>query len=411
MKFLKVITLTVTVLFLVPNFAQQVDAGNGHSIVLEKDNTVWTAGRNDHGQLGTGDYVNKDERQNTGLSNIEVIARGYDHSMAIDEAGALWVWGNNRFGQLGVGHKSDVLKPLKSTVPQKFAQCEGGYDHSVFLDRKGCVWASGLNEHGELGNLNFQNSNVMVAVRLEKGEQLQNIAQIVSVGYHTMALDSNGTIFSWGANYYGELGHFKVNLQPFAAKVEGLKNIHSIAVGWSHSVALNKNGEVYTWGANAATYPAESGYKTEFYDHIIQVKDLPKISQIACGSWHSLALDYKGKVWSWGKNTYGMLGNGTTTNEEFPIQMVGIEKAESIGGGCFQSMVVDSSGNIFTCGDNGFGQLGLANDDRKLAPVQMASVLNKSSFGTPIIAALVLFFLSVLFLLVWRKQGGKQNLH
>lgn len=104
---------------------------------------------------------------------------------------------------------------------------------------------------------------------------------------------------------------------------------------------------------------------------------------------------------------YGMLGNGTTESEEFPIQMVGIEKAETIGGGCFQSMVVDSSGNIYTCGDNAFGQLGLANDDRQLSPVQMASIVDGGSFGTPIIAALVLFFLTVLFLLVWRKEGRK----
>ncbi|MFT5822727.1 MAG: alpha-tubulin suppressor-like RCC1 family protein [Crocinitomix sp.] len=407
MKFIKAITCITSLLFLMPNFAQQVDAGNGHSIVLEKDKTVWTTGRNDHGQLGTGDYLNKDERQNTGLSNIAVIARGYDHSMAIDEAGALWVWGNNLFGQLAVGHNSDVLKPLKSNVLHEFAQCEGGKDHSIFLDKEGRVWASGLNQHGELGNLNLDDSNVMVAVRLEKGEQLSNIAQIVSVGFHSMALDSNGFIYSWGANYYGELGHFNVDVQPFADKVEGLQDIHSIAVGWSHSIALNENGDVFTWGANAATYGAETGRKTEFYDTIIQLTGLPKISSIACGSWHSLALDNEGKVWSWGRNMYGMLGNGTTVSEEFPIQMIGIEKAESIGGGCFQSMVVDSSGNIFTCGDNVFGQLGLANDDRQLAPVQMASVLSNSSFGTPVIVALVLFFMSVLFLLVWRKQGQK----
>lgn len=404
MKFLKELILFTLLFALTSNFAQQVDAGNGHSIVLETDKSVWTTGRNDHGQLGTGNYLNKDVLQNTGLTNIDVIARGYDHSMAIDEEGTLWIWGNNRFGQLGIGHTSDVLKPLKNSAPQKFAQCEGGYDHSIFLDKKGLVWASGHNEFGELGNLNLINSNVLVAVREENGKQLGNIEQIVSVGYHTLALDSTGSIFSWGANYYGELGHFNYDIQPFAAKVESLQHITSIAVGWSHSVALNEKGEVFVWGAKASTYAGETETKTAFYDHIIQFTDLPKIERIACGSWHSLALDFEGKVWTWGKNKYGMLGNGTTKNEEFPIQMVGVDKAASIGGGCFQSMVVDSAGNIFTCGDNAFGQLGIANDDRKLSPVQMASVINGESFSTSIIAVIVLFFMVVLFLLVWKKQ-------
>lgn len=411
MRIFRRLTLLMLLVMNAPNFAQTVDAGNGHALVLEKDKTVWTVGRNDHGQLGTGNYLNKNVRFNTGLSNIKVISRGYDHSMAIDREGYLWVWGNNRFGQLGIGHHSDVLKPLKNNVSQKFAQCEGGYDHSVFLDRKGRVWASGLNEHGELGNLNNENSTVMVSVCVENGDHLRNIAQIVSVGYHTLALDSNGFIYSWGANYYGELGHFNIDVQAYAAKVEGIQNVHSIAAGWSHSVALNENGEVFTWGANASTYQGggNTKAKTEYYNHIIQVSDLPKISSIACGSWHSMALDYEGKVWTWGKNKYGMLGNGTTVNEEFPVQMKGIENAQSIGGGCFQSIVVDSLGNILTCGDNSFGQLGIANDNRKLAPVQMASIFSETSFSTSVMLAFGLFLVAVFFLFNWKKQRRKKK--
>lgn len=402
---MKIFFLSCVAVFFTGNVsAQMVDAGNGHSLILKDDQTVWTVGRNDHGQLGTGNYENKSEAYNTGLVNIRVISRGYDHSMAINESGDLFLWGNNRFGQLGNENLEDVLLPTHYKTNLKFSECEGGYDHSLLLDVEGKVWAMGYNEHGELGNHTLDNSAQLEPVRLESGNQLSNIQKMVTVGSHSLVLDSAGFIFSWGPNYYGELGHFKCKEQTYAAKIDGIDKMVDIAVGWGHSIALNRVGEVFAWGAKPETHNLGDNNTRQFYNEVEQITDLPVITKIACGSWHSLAIDATGKVWTWGSNTYGMLGAGNYERQFKPVQMLGVEKAEHIGGGCFQSMVMDSSGSIYTCGDNGFGQLGIASNARKHKAVLMqldSANRNKPLWISAVLVLLILIFTG--FLMFFRQ--------
>lgn len=177
-------------------FSQIVDAGNGHTLILDNEE-VWCVGRNDHGQLGTGNYEGKDIPVNTGFKDIVTISRGYDHSMAINESSELFVWGNNRFGQLGISNdNNDILSPIKLQTNIRFSQCEGGYDHSIFLDIRGKVWSTGFNENGELGNMNWDDTQELVPVLNSDSVQLSNISGISSVGSHTLALDSNGHVYS-----------------------------------------------------------------------------------------------------------------------------------------------------------------------------------------------------------------------
>lgn len=187
-----------------------------------------------------------------------------------------------------------------------------------------------------------------------------------------------------------------------------MANITAIAAGWGHSVALNEQDEVFVWGAKPSTYELDySGKSTKFYDRITKKEGLKPISKIACGSWHVMAIDFEGKVWSWGWNDYGMLGNGTKSHSDKPVCMDMSTSACSIGGGCFQSLIIDSSGSIYSCGDNNFGQLGLANQARQTRPQKMildiygnqstnkiASPLNLTNvfFGLVIVLALILYF-------------------
>lgn len=359
----------ICLLFIQSSFAQEVDGGNGHTIVLDAKGKVWCVGRNDHGQIGTGNYDNQIEPFCVNLKDVRTIGRGYDHTLAIDSAGVLWGWGNNRFGQLGLSNKKDYLIPVVINEELVFKACEGGYDHSIFLDEEGMVWAAGFNEQGELGRLNKENSHELQPVLNEKGIPLEGVVQIASVGSHALALNTKGYVYAWGVNHFGELGHFEKSIQPYAQKIEGLTGITSVAAGWGHSVALDSTGKVFVWGADPASYVLpNSGEKTNFYKGVTRMTDLPKIKKIACGSWHVLVLDELGYVWTWGKNKYGMLGNGSDKNSQKPVEMMQVDQVCEIGGGCFQSIVLDSSGLLHSSGDNLFGQLGLGNTERQLMP-------------------------------------------
>jgi alpha-tubulin suppressor-like RCC1 family protein len=125
--------------------------------------------------------------------------------------------------------------PVNYNTPQclstffEYTALEGGHWHTVGIRKDSTVWSWGHNFYGELGNGNrehFQNQ-----VITNEKTALKNIVKIVSVGYHTLALNSSGYVYSWGSNDFGELGHFGKAIQPFAKKINGLSNIVSVAVG------------------------------------------------------------------------------------------------------------------------------------------------------------------------------------
>lgn len=97
------------------------------------------------------------------------------------------------------------------------------------------------------------------------------------------------------------------------------------------------------------------------------IDNIPKAKKVACGSWHSLMIDENDKVWCWGRNKNGMLGDNSITDSNVPIQLE-IENILDIGAGCFQSMAIDKDDNILVWGSNWNGQLGIGNSNMQLTP-------------------------------------------
>lgn len=369
--------------------AQHIDAGNGHALVLDTLGQVWTVGRNNYGQLGNGSLENSPKPIAVrGLPRIRSISRGYDHSLAIDEQGRLYAWGRNNYGQLGINSPGDQWRPVLSNTPLRFKAIEGGYWHSVAIDLEGKVWAWGHNLYAELGNGTREHSLFPAEVRMEENnviKHLNDVIEIASVGYHTLALRSDGSVYSWGSNSLLELGRAGEEFQPVARRVEGIPPMQSVAVGWHHSVALSRTGQIWVWGSDPAFQFNEATLK--HYTKPIAFKGLPRIVRIACGSWHSLAIDEHGEVWSWGKNHFGMLGVNDTISRSRPVRIPGLTNIVDIGGGCFQSLARDEHGNLFTFGDNPSGQLGRGNFERCYTPEKMNFDLSETKMQPLFIAA------------------------
>jgi alpha-tubulin suppressor-like RCC1 family protein len=360
------------------SFGQIVDGGNGHALILDKKGNVWTIGRNNYGQLGHGTLINADlPKKIKSIKNIIAISRGYDHSIALNKNGELYLWGRNNYGQLGSASINDQLEPQKLPNHKNFIAVEGGYWHTVALKKEGTVWSWGHNFYAELGNGTREHSPwpVIVLQKINNDVSiLNNVVSIASVGYHTLALKDDGTVWGWGGNSFNELGKKGEEFQQYAIKVEGIPKVKEIAVGWHHSVALDVDGNLWIWGSDPAYQFKEETRK--HYDHPIQLEGLPKFIKVACGSWHSLAIDEENNVWAWGKNHFGMLGTGDTISHSEPILNAFLKNIVDIGGGCFQSIAVDNEGKIFTFGDNPSGQLGIGNFTRCFSPKVMALDMN-----------------------------------
>ncbi|MBK6775780.1 MAG: hypothetical protein IPG74_08020 [Flavobacteriales bacterium] len=360
------------------SFGQQVDAGNGHALILDEHGVAWAVGRNDHGQLGDSTFSNRNAPiRISGLPPLRSLARGYDHSIGLDSAGRIWTWGNNSYGQLARRERADGPVPAMVEGHRGFKQVAGGHWHSIALKEDGTVWSWGHNYFGDLGSGDREHRSHPVPVVIESATRvyepvrlLKGIVSIATVGYHGLALDKNGQVWAWGPNDYGQLGTGEGGVRTFAAHVPGMSRIAAIAVGWHHSMALDSGGVIWAWGSDPATQHHET--IGTFRTTPSRVEDLPGIETVVCGSWHTLALDSSGGLWAWGKNHFGMLGTGDTISRSLPVQVDSIPKGCRIGAGCFQSLVVDSTGTIWTFGDNPSGQLGFgAGPGRSLVPVRM----------------------------------------
>jgi len=148
---------------------------------------------------------------------------------------------------------------------------------------------------------------------------------ITAGGYHTCALSSTGAVQCWGENAHGELGSGTSTNASTPVTVSGLSSrVLSIAAGKSHSCALASAGAMQCWGDNQFGQLGD-GRKDTFSRTPVMVSGLSSgVVAVAAGAYHTCARTSAGAVQCWGENTYGALGDGTTTNSSRPVAVVGL---------------------------------------------------------------------------------------
>jgi alpha-tubulin suppressor-like RCC1 family protein len=282
--------------------------------------TAW--GNNESGQLGNNSTTSSPvpvQVSNLSASEVKQVSAGW-HSMALKNDGTVWAWGNNWFGALG----ND--SPAKSYVPIQVVDSNGtplsgvtsisAGISSLALKSDGTVWAWGDNFRGQLGDGTYTSSPVPVQVMDSNGTPLSGVKAIAAGQWHSLALKSNGTVWAWGDNWFGQLGN-KSNTTPHVAvQVSNLKRVKAISGGEAHNLALEKTKKgniVMAWGYNR--YGQLGNDSTQLSPVPVRVSNLKGATAIFSGSTanHSLALKSNGTVWAWGDNRYGQLGNGTTS--------------------------------------------------------------------------------------------------
>ena len=141
-----------------------IAAGGGHTVALKLDGTLWAWGDNVAGELGDGTNVNKATltQESTGATNWTAIAVSNDHTVALKSDGTLWAWGDNYWGQLGDGtdHNKRNTPTQESTASTNWSAIATSGDHTVALKSDGTLWAWGLNHWGQLGDGTNNNKNI-----------------------------------------------------------------------------------------------------------------------------------------------------------------------------------------------------------------------------------------------------------
>jgi alpha-tubulin suppressor-like RCC1 family protein len=242
----------------------------------------------------------------------------------------------------------------------------GGGSHTIELKSDGTVWIWGSNQFGQLGDGTTIDSPAPIQVI-----GLTDVTAIAAGGSHTIALKTDGTVWSWGDNRAGQLGvitteacsGYSTPCSSTPVKVIGLTDIIAIAAGGSHTVALKSDGTVWAWGRNnsgqlGATVSEICGYGYSCSTTPVQVSGLTDVTTIAGGGFHTIALKADGTVWAWGANRYGQLGDGTTIDSTTPMQVRGLTDVTAVAGGLYHTIVLKTDGTVWAWGWNSSGQLG-----------------------------------------------------
>ncbi|HRG59250.1 MAG TPA: T9SS type A sorting domain-containing protein [Bacteroidia bacterium] len=337
--------------------SHSIAAGWSHSLYLcNNGSTINAWGADTCGQLGNGVIdlnPHPTPNQVNGIANVKSIRAGYQHCLALKPDSTVWTWGSNVWGQLGDGTNITNTSPVQVLGLNQVIAISGGQAgfHSLALNADGTVWTWGKNTEGQLGNGTLINSNVPVQV-----SNLTNIIAIAGGEYHSLALRADGTVWAWGRNSNGQLGDSTTTNSSIPVKVKHLSNITDIKGGRYFSFALKGDSTVWSWGQNADGQLGD-GTTTQKLTPV-QVVGLNEVTAIAGSAFHALALKSDGSIRAWGRGVDGQLGDGLQTASSIPVQVLGINNAVEIVSGTNYSFALTATDSIYAWGRNIYGQLG-----------------------------------------------------
>ena len=214
---------------------------------------------------------------------------------------------------------------------------------------------------------------------------LTSVTKIASDHGQLFAQKSDGTVWAWGSNLFGELGDDTTTDRATPVQVHGINGIgflsgvsEVIGCGY-HSIALKDDGTVLSWGLNLNGELGVGSTSPSFVSHPVQVAGLSGITALATNgsAAHSLALKSDGTVWAWGSNSDGQLGDGTTADRASAVQVKGpdgigfLQDVVAIAAGYHFSLALKSDGSLWGWGDNDVYELGDGTWIDRLTPVRV----------------------------------------
>lgn len=300
-----------------------VAADRTMTMALKSDGTVWTWGLNNEGQLGDGSNVKREvPGQVIGLTDVIAIATGWSTGIALKSDGTVWSWGENEYGAVGDGTTDDRFVPDQVVGLTDIVAISAKRSHILALKSDGTLWAWGHNRHGQHGNGTATgDANSPGPVPVQVSELTDPDAAIAAGYWHSMALKSDGTFWTWGRNEASELCDGTSINKSIPGKTTGVADLIAVDGGEGYTILLKRNGTVWMCGNNSSGLLG-TGEPKALISTPAQVSDLYDVVAITSGRYFSVVLKRDGTIWTWGYNNKGQLGDGTTNHRDAPVPVL-----------------------------------------------------------------------------------------
>ncbi|MFY0630006.1 MAG: T9SS type A sorting domain-containing protein [Flavobacteriaceae bacterium] len=357
-KCLRLFIFLTIILFgtnIMPQSSDIISTGQYHSLSIHTDGTLWGWGSNEEGQLGLGSIISSDNPSQVGTeNNWSLVSTGANYTLIIKTDGTLWAMGSNDFGELGDGTNSSKDTPIQIGSDNNWKSVSCGEHHTIATKTDGTLWTWGRNNWGQLGLGNTTNIN--------SPDQLGNDTDWVSIttsSESSFAIKTDGTLWSWGRNSFdnGVLGYSSgsdvVNNPQQVGNENDWKHIEA---GFTHALAIKTNGTLWAWGRNSF---GQIGNSTYTYQKLpIQIGTDTDWNKVRCGYMHSFAIKNDGTLWDWGNNAYGQSNPDNTDNSNTPQLFNSDTNWLTVSGGETHSISKKTDNTLRTWGNNYNSQLG-----------------------------------------------------
>ena len=329
----------------------------------------WGAGGN--GQIGDNDRTDySSPKQITGTTWVGVRQAAMTYRMAVKTDGTLWTWGGATNGRLGHNTNISYSSPTQigSGTDWSFQpdQSAIGARNGAAIKTDGTLWSWGLNAQGQIGNnTRFTPGNMGYSSPVQVPGTTWSKIKIGDA--YMIALKTNGTMWTWGSNSYGQLGIGNKTYQSSPIQIPGTS--WSKITGCGNLAAIRTDGTLWCWGVNTNYGQLGQNNKTNYSSP----RQVPGTTwkDVSTSPGHVLAVKTDGTIWSWGRNEYGMLGQSNTTEYSSPKQVGSGTDWDHISAGTYSSYALKTDGQLWVWGRGNSGSLGVGDNTNYSSPKQI----------------------------------------